>query len=84
MLYNIFYCNFAFELKKIKDMVKSTIGLNAGLVWKALEQGQSGVKSIKKATKLTEKNLYLALGWLAREGKISFEESENDLLVSLS
>lgn len=65
-------------------MLKSTIGLNAGLVWKALEKEQTNVKALKKATKLTDKDLYLALGWLAREGKVSFVEEEKELLVALA
>ena len=32
-------------------------------------------KQIKKITKLKDKELYAALGWLARENKIYFEES---------
>ncbi len=65
-------------------MLKSTIGLNAGLVWKALEKEQTNVKALKKATKLTDKDLYLALGWLAREGKVSFVEEEKEILVALA
>ena len=60
------------------------IGSNAGLVWSALENGGDiNVKAVKKATKLTEKDLNLALGWLAREGKISFTEIEGEIFISL-
>ena len=45
------------------------IGENAGLVWGALQNGAQGLKALKKATKLKNEELYLALGWLAREGK---------------
>ena len=46
-----------------------TIGKNAGLVWKALNENSAmNVKALKKVTKIrTEKDLYAALGWLARE-----------------
>lgn len=27
--------------------------------------------------------MYAALGWLAKEGKLAFEETENEILVSL-
>ena len=64
-------------------MLVDKIGINAGLVWKALEQGETEVKALKKATKLSDKDMYLALGWLSREGKISFNEVEKDLFVSL-
>ena len=64
-------------------MLLEKIGINAGLIWTALESGELNVKAIKKATKLAEKDLNLALGWLAREGKIKFNEVEGDLFVSL-
>ncbi|MBE6330881.1 MAG: hypothetical protein E7070_01040 [Bacteroidales bacterium] len=59
-------------------------GNNAGLVWNALNaaNGQSG-KALKKATKLKEKELYAALGWLAREGKINVESAGDDIVVTL-
>ena len=60
------------------------IGNWAGLVWTALnEQGKLGVKGLKKATKLKEKEIYAALGWLAREGKVSVEDTETDVMVAL-
>ncbi|MEA4985622.1 hypothetical protein SDC9_50648 [bioreactor metagenome] len=65
-------------------MKKETIGNNAGLVWQALQNGEMEVKAVKKATKLTEKDLNLALGWLAREGKVNFKEVEKELFVSLA
>ncbi len=60
------------------------IGTNAGLVWQALQNGEQNVKAVKKATKLNEKDLNQALGWLAREGKVSFTEAEGELIVSLA
>ena len=60
------------------------IGNNAGLVWQALQSGEQNVKVVKKATKLTEKDLNLALGWLAREGKVNFKTVEKELFVSLA
>lgn len=65
-------------------MFTEKIGNNAGLIWNALSNGELEVKAIKKATKLTEKDLNLGLGWLAREGKISFREEEKELFVSLA
>ena len=61
------------------------IGLWAGSVWNALNDvnGNLGVKGLKKATKLKEKEIYAALGWLAREGKVNVEEAETDVNVSL-
>ncbi len=60
------------------------IGENAGLVWSALQNGAQGIKAIKKATKLKNEELYLALGWLAREGKLTFNETEADTIVALA
>lgn len=62
----------------------SKIGSNAGLVWSALQNGAQGLKALKKATKLKNEELFLALGWLAREGKISFTEAEADTIIALA
>lgn len=61
------------------------IGSWAGLVWNALnENSPLSLKQVKKATKLKEKELYAAMGWLGREGKLSFEEAEGELVLSLN
>jgi hypothetical protein len=59
------------------------IGLNAGAVYIALIPGKQELKELKKATKLTDKDLNMALGWLAREGKIELCEAEKELFISL-
>ncbi|MFT4071533.1 MAG: winged helix-turn-helix domain-containing protein [Dysgonamonadaceae bacterium] len=65
--------------------MKEKIGENAGKVWAVLnEVGNSNLKDVKKATKLTEKDLYAALGWLAREEKIVFEEADKEIFVALA
>lgn len=71
--------------KKPRKRMIEIIGTNAGLVWQALsEGGKMSVKAVKKATKIkTEKDVYAAFGWLAKEGKIVFEEVEGELIVSL-
>ncbi len=64
-----------------------TIGYNAGLVWNALNDAEAmGLKQIKKVTKLKDKELYAAIGWLAREGKLLIAEGEDDkdLILSLA
>lgn len=64
-----------------------TIGVNAGLVWQALNTAETlGLKQLKKVTKLKDKEVYAALGWLAREGKVNIDtdpEDEKELLISL-
>ncbi len=72
-----------FHFTQFKIMIKEKIGSNAGLIWQVLENGELNVKAVKKATKLTEKDLNLALGWLAREGKLNFNEVEGELFVGL-
>lgn len=62
------------------------IGCWAGQMWNALNEADVlGTKQLKKITKLKEKELAYGLGWLAREGKIAFEESGDDkeMLISL-
>ncbi len=61
------------------------IGINAGKVWTVLdEMGRQNVKDVKKATNLTNKDLYAAIGWLAREGKVAMEEVDKELYISLT
>lgn len=68
-------------------MNKEIIGLNAGKVWEALNAADAmGVKQLKKVTKLKDKELFAALGWLAREDKIEIavdDEDEKESIVSL-
>jgi hypothetical protein len=46
-------------------------GRNAGKIWVALNtKGPLNENSLIKNTKLTENELYVAVGWLARENKI--------------
>lgn len=60
------------------------IGTNAGLVWATLnETNDLTVKGLKKASKLKEKDLYMALGWLAREGKLKFIEEGEETIIEL-
>ena len=64
------------------------IGTSAGSVWTALNEADAlGVKQLKKITKLKEKEIYAALGWLAREGKINIvsdPEDAKELIISLT
>lgn len=63
------------------------IGTNAGTVWVALNNATTlGIKQLKKITKLKDKEVYAALGWLAREGKINIvldPKDEKEVLISL-
>ena len=67
-------------------MTIEAIGTTAGVVWTALStSGKMSVKELKKVTKIrADKDLFSALGWLAKEDKLVFEEKEDDLFVWLS
>ena len=60
-------------------------GLLAGAVWTALnENGAQNAKDLKKAAKIkTDKELYLALGWLLREDKLVIYGDEKDPAFAL-
>ena len=65
-------------------MLTEKIGFSAGAVYIALIKGELELKAIKKETGLKEQDVLLALGWLAREGKIQFRaEGAKELFVSL-
>lgn len=60
------------------------IGNWAGLVWNALNEANTlDVKQLKKMTKLKDKEVFAAIGWLARENKITIEENEKEYFVTL-
>lgn len=63
------------------------IGTWAGLVWNALNEADAlGLKQLKKITKLKEKEVFAALGWLGRENKITIHddpEDEKEVLIAL-
>lgn len=66
-------------------MLKEKAGLVAGQIWAALNETEGlTAKQIKKATKLVDKDLFLGLGWLLREDKISTQEVEGDIFVQLN
>lgn len=65
-------------------MLKEKAGINAGVIWKALDAaGEMQVKDLKKKTKLKDKELYLSLGWLLKEDKIEISGEEPDFSVKL-
>lgn len=60
-------------------MNKHQIGLNAGLIWRLLNNNkQWNYCDLKKASGLSDKDLNAAIGWLAREDKIDFGNEHND------
>jgi hypothetical protein len=64
--------------------MREAIGDAAGKVWRYLEaQGSRSVSQIQRDTRLSQSLTYLALGWLAREGKVRFAQERRALLVGL-
>lgn len=52
-------------------IITEKVGLNAGKVWTTLEMnGPLTFSNLLKNTKLSLNDLYVAIGWLARENKI--------------
>lgn len=68
-----------------KSMFEEKAGELAGKIWEALnEGGELTGKEIKKAIKTrSDKDLFLGLGWLLREGKLNVTEGEKEISVSL-
>ena len=60
-------------------------GSIAGAIWNALnENGTMGAKELKKAARAkSEKELYLGLGWLLREDKLTVAGDEKEPTFSL-
>ena len=65
-------------------MLKETAGNNAGKIWRALnESPEKSLKQVKRSLKFTDKDLYLGLGWLLREDKISLSEKDGEIYPTL-
>lgn len=66
-------------------MDKHQIGVNAGKVWKLLNDNKRwSYCDFKRASELSDRDLNAAIGWLARENKIDFECSNGDDCLFLS
>lgn len=66
-------------------MLQERAGELAGKIWNTLnEKGAMSVKVLKKTAKIRfEKDLYLGLGWLLREGKLSVKTEGSEDVISL-
>jgi hypothetical protein len=70
--------------RRVEAMWTTAIGQNAGVLWKLLNtKGPQNITNLKKLSRVDEKQLYLALGWLAREDKVKFIQDKRAVLVSL-
>ena len=54
-----------------------SIGESAGIIWRLLqgEHRKWDYNEIKKATGLPDRQINAAIGWLAREGKLSIDDT---------
>ena len=60
------------------------IGIDAGKIWNELElYGEMTTGVLKKNLNMTPFNLSIAIGWLAREDKISLSRNGNTIKVLL-
>lgn len=65
-------------------MLEEKAGVIAGQIWNALNENEGLTqKQLKKVTKLVDKDLFLGLGLLLREDKVSTSEVEGELFVAL-
>jgi hypothetical protein len=62
------------------------IGQAAGQIWQVLSTSQEPVSiaALSKKVDISSQMTQMALGWLAREGKLKFEEKGKTVTVSLS
>ncbi len=62
----------------------NSVGNTAGKIWTYLEKhGRSSVSAVEKAANAPKREIQMAIGWLAREGKIELAEDKRTLYVWL-
>lgn len=65
-------------------MYKAQIGENAGVIWRKLEsKGKLNIEELQEETGLDLVEMLTALGWLARENKISISKDKGVTSISL-
>lgn len=61
------------------------IGEHAGIIWRFLDRnGEITYSALVQGTKLNQKQVDRAMGWLSREGKVSIKKASNRELISLA
>ena len=64
-------------------MDKHVIGENAGIIWRLLNNGERWeYEQLKEKSGLSDRDLNLAIGWLARENKIFIRQKDDEIWVS--
>lgn len=61
------------------EVNKTVIGENAGKVWRTLENRRLSWDELVRSTGLEPAELAMAVGWLAREDKISFSSDDGKM-----
>ena len=66
-------------------MNKVEIGANAGIVWRAMASDRDWTYSeLKEQTSLGDRELWAAIGWLARENQVEFDFSTDEERIYLN
>jgi hypothetical protein len=66
-------------------MDNQTIGTAAGYVWSFLkENGDTSLASLEKNLKHPKSELYMGIGWLAREGKLTIMNDKRTTKLHLN
>lgn len=64
--------------------MEGDIGHAAGVIWRHLSgRGESSLSKLKQETGVSEQLLFMAIGWLAREGKVEIVRDGRSLRVRL-
>ncbi len=64
--------------------MKDAIGMTAGKIWQVLsKKDKATLSQIPKLVNEKDSLAYQALGWLAREGKVSYDTQGNKTFVSV-
>jgi hypothetical protein len=71
-------------MRETKEMTVEDVGVTAGAVYSFLERnGDSTLAQIKKGVDAPADLVAMALGWLAREGKLRFVQAGRVKKISL-
>lgn len=66
-------------------MFKNNISHNAEIVWNTLfKNGKITIPKVCQLTNIGEHHVYLALGWLCKEGKITLSTSSDCTYAEIS
>ncbi len=65
--------------------MQDQVGATAGKIYEKLGiQGQMSMSRLKKEVGETDTLVAMAVGWLAREGKVNLSKNRNALKITLS